>query len=305
MTRHLPPLNALRAFEAAARHLSFAKAAEELAVTPAAVSHQIRQLEEWIGLGLFVRLTRKVALTEAGRSSLPHLTQAFDQMEEAMTRLRGRDRDRVLTLSVIPSFAGRWLVPNIEAFNKMYPDIDVRISANPAMVDFRSGDVDIGIRFGAGNYPGLKVDTLFIEQYAPLCSPDLLKGPHPLNSPADLVHHTLLHHDSEYVDEPAPDWRMWLKFEGIDEIDTDRGPRFSFADHAIQAAIGGQGVLLGRLTLAQADIDAGRLVRPFGSAIPSKLGYFLVRPKDRKDRMRVTAFREWILLEMKSRYEKT
>lgn len=296
MSRHLPPLNAVRAFEAAARHLSFAKAADELAVTPAAISHQIRLLEEWLGVKLFVRMTRKVALTQSGRSCLPSLTQAFDQIDEAMARIgRGGDQDRVLTLSVVPSFAAKWLVPNIESFNREHPDIDVRISANPEIVDFRSGDVDIAIRCGTGHYPGLEIDTLFMEEYAPLCSPDLLNGPHELRSPSDLEYQTLLHHESDYVEEPAPDWRMWLKLEGVEEVYTNRGPRFSCTDHALQAAIEGQGVLLGRLSLAQADIEAGRLVRPFGTAIPSKIGYFLVRPRGRTDRQRVSAFREWIL----------
>lgn len=301
MIRRLPPLNALRAFEASARHLSFARAADELGVTASAISHQIKQLEEILGTALFVRMTRKIALTEAGRTGLPLLTDAFDQMAEAVARLGGQNKSRVLTVSVVPSFAAKWLVPNIEAFSKIHPDIDVRISANPNLVDFRTDDVDIAIRFGAGNYPGLKIDTLFMEQYAPLCSPDLLTGPHALRSPADLAHHTLLHDDSAHLNEPGPDWRMWLKLAELGEIDADRGLRFSFADHALQAAINGQGVLLGRLSLAQADIEAARLVRPFSRALPTKLGYFLVRPRYRTDREKVTAFRDWILKEINHR----
>jgi LysR family glycine cleavage system transcriptional activator len=297
MNRRLPPLNALRAFEASARHLSFARAADELGVTASAISHQVKQLEEILGTALFVRMTRKIALTEPARSCLPLLTEAFDQMAEAVARFGGENRSRVLTVSVGPSFAAKWLVPNIESFSKKHPDIDVRISANHDLVDFRSDDVDIAIRFGAGNYPGLKIETLFMEQYAPLCSPELLTGPHALRDPADLVHHVLLHDDSAHLDGPGPDWRMWLKLMDIDKIASDRGPRFSYGDHALQAAIEGQGVLLGRLCLAQADIEAGRLVSPFSKSLPANLGYFLVRPKGRRDRNIVAAFRDWILKE--------
>ncbi len=299
MTRRLPPLNALRAFEASARHLSFARAADELGVTASAVSHQIKQLEEILGTALFVRMTRQIALTEAGRTGLPFLTQAFESMAEAVARLGGQKKSRVLTVSVVPSFASKWLVPNIEDFRKLYPDIDVRISANHDLVDFRTDDVDVGIRYGAGAYPGMNLDTLFMEQYAPLCSPDLLSGPHALLNPADLVHHTFLHDDSAHLNEPGPDWRMWLKLSGLGEIDADRGPHFSFGDHALQAAIEGQGVLLGRLRLARADIEAGRLVRPFCESIPANLGYFLVRPKGRTESEKVSAFRDWLLKKIK------
>ncbi len=305
MARHLPPLNALRAFEASARHLSLAKAADELGVTASAISHQIKLLEEITGTNLFVRMTRKIALTEAGRNCLPVLTNAFDQMEEAVSRLGGRNKSRVLIVSVVPSFAAKWLVPNIESFSKQHPDIDIRISANQNLVDFRFDDVDVGIRFGDGNYPGLKVDTLFMEQYAPLCSPDLVSGSKALRNPGDLRDHVLLHDDSAHWDEPGPDWRMWLKLMGLENIDTDRGPHFSFADHAIQAAIQGQGVLLGRLSLAQGDIEAGRLVSPFCESLPSELGYFLVRPKNRADSKMSAAFRDWLLAEIQHRNTRT
>jgi LysR family transcriptional regulator, glycine cleavage system transcriptional activator len=297
MSRRLPPINALRAFEASARHLSFARAADELGVTPPAISHQVRQLEEYLGMQLFRRLTRRVVLTEAGQLALPGLTQGFDLLAEAVESLRAPDQCAgPLTVSCAPSFAAKWLVPRSESFRSACPDIDLRISANLNLADFRNEDVDVAIRFGRGDYPGLKVDNLRAEIIAPLCSPRLLEGPHPLRSPADLAHHTLLHDDSvSSAVGPAPDWRMWLKLAGHEEIDSSRGPRFSYADHALQAAADGQGVLLGRLSLADDDLNSGRLVRLFGREIPTEFGYFLVRPDRGVDPPRVAAFRDWIL----------
>ncbi|MEC9369503.1 MAG: transcriptional regulator GcvA [Pseudomonadota bacterium] len=297
MSRRLPPLNALRAFEAAGRHLSFAKAADELAVTPPAVSHQVKQLEDWLGIALFRRMTRKVALTEEGRAALPLLSDAFDRLSDAVERVRAREETGALTVSVAPSFAARWLVPRVERFREAHPDIDLRISANIDIVDFRAGDVDVAIRFGRGGYARLKVDKLLSEAIAPLCSPRLLQGKHPLRSPGDLVHHTLLHDDSLVPGSAIPDWRMWLRINGFEKIDASRGPRFSYSDHALQAAVDGHGVLLGRLALAQTDLNAGRLIRPFGREIPTEFGYYLVRPDAGPDRPRVAAFRDWILAE--------
>lgn len=298
MARRLPPLNALRAFEAAARHLSFADAADELAVTPPAVSHQVKQLEDWLGVPLFRRLTRKVVLTEEAKQALPLLSDGFDRLAEAVARLRAQEDTGALTVSVAPSFAARWLVPRVERFQAANPGIDLRISANIATVDFRADDVDVGIRFGRGRYPGLRVDKLMSEAIAPICSPRLLEGEHPLRSPDDLRFHTLLHDDSAVPGSPMPDWRMWLRINGFGHIDSSRGPRFSYADHALQAATDGHGVLLGRLALAQRDIAAGRLVRPFGRELPTEFGYYLVRPDNGPDRPKVAAFRDWVLAEV-------
>ncbi len=298
MSRRLPPLNALRAFEASARNLSFARAADELGVTPPAVSHQIKQLEDYLGTVLFRRLTRQVRLTEAGQLLLPKLTEGFDTVAAAVFELRSREESGPLTVSVAPSFAAKWLVPKSERFRSAHPDIDLRISANIAMVDFHRDEVDLAIRFGRGDYPGLKVDELFSDSMTPLCSPRLLDGPNPLRDPADLAHHTLLHDDSINPIGPAPDWRMWLRLADLEHIDFERGPRFSYADHALQAAVDGHGVVLGRLSIAGADLEAGSLVRPFGRELPTEFGYFLVRPVTEPEPPRVAAFRNWILQEV-------
>lgn len=300
MPRRLPPLNALRAFEASARHLSFARAADELGVTPPAISHQVRQLEDYLGAPLFRRLTRRVLLTRSGQAALPKLTEGFDLLAEAVESLRAQERCAgPLTVSCAPSFAAKWLVQRSESFRAACPDIDLRISANIQLVDFRSEEVDVAIRFGRGGYPDMKVDKLRAEVIAPLCSPRLMQGPHPPRAPADLAHHTLLHDDSVSATiGPAPDWRMWLRLAGCAEVDASRGPRFSYADHALQAAAEGQGVLLGRLSLAGDDLKTGRLVRLFGREIPTGFGYYLVRPDRGADPPRVSAFRDWILAEI-------
>ncbi len=297
MARRLPPLNALRAFEASGRHLSFAKAADELGVTPPAISHQVRQLEDHLGVPLFRRMTRQVALTDAGRAALEPMTEAFDRLAEAVALLEERDDSGVLTVSVAPSFAALWLVPRVEQFTAKHPDIDLRIAANMALSDFADDGVDAAIRYGRGNYPGLSVVQLSQESIAPMCSPDLLKGPHPLNGPQDLAHHTLLHDDSTVSLGQSPDWRLWLRLAGHADIDASRGPRFSFPDHALQAAVRGQGVILGRLSLAGDDLAAGRLVRPFGDALPTEFGYYLVHPDAKPLPPKVAAFRAWVLSE--------
>jgi LysR family transcriptional regulator, glycine cleavage system transcriptional activator len=295
MVRKLPPLSALRAFEAAARHLSFTRAADELGVTPAAISHQVRNLEEQLGIPLFQRLTRAVRLTDAGQAFQPLLSDGFERLAAAVAVLQATERAGILTVSVAPSFAGKWLVPRIERFAALHPEIDLRISASMALVDFRSDQVDVAIRFGQGRYPGLKVDKLFSESVTPLCSPAFTQGPHPLRTPEDLRHHTLLHDDSAYAVGPTPDWRMWLKLAGHEDVDARRGLRFSHAEHALQAACDGLGVVLGRQSLAAGDIAAGRLVRPFHLVLPIDFGYFLVRPEAGEERPKVAAFREWIL----------
>ncbi|WP_119460322.1 transcriptional regulator GcvA [Rhodospirillaceae bacterium SYSU D60014] len=298
MSRRLPPLNALRAFEAAARHLSFAKAAAELHVTPAAISHQIKALEAHLGLPLFRRLNRAVLLTDAGQRCLSGVREGFDRLAEAMERVRAEGASGPLTVTVSPSFAGKWLVPRLDRFRQAHPDIDVRIDASSECADFTRDDVDIGIRFGTGRYPGLRVDHLMDDRVVPACSPRLVDGPHPLRTPDDLRWHTLLHVDHATRDETWPDWRMWLLAAGVRDVDSNRGPKFSQASMAIQTAIEGHGVVLAEQILLADDLAAGRLVKPFDLSLSPGFAHYVVCLETAADRPKIAAFRDWLFAEV-------
>jgi len=291
MSRGLPPLRALRAFEAAARHLSFTKAGAERFVTQAAVSHQIRALEEDLGVRLFRRMNRRLMLTEEGQRYLPAVSRAFDLLREATTALRAHDIPGPLTVSVLPSFAARWLVPRLGRFFARHPDIDLRIDPSVAICDFAQGDVDVGIRYGRGDYPGLRADRLLDEDIFPVCSPLLKAGPPGLHRPEDLRHHTLLHDDSH------ADWRTWLLAAGVDGVDPERGTIFTDSSMLIQAAIAGQGVALARGVLVADALAAGRLVRPFRLSLPAEFAYYFVYPERVAAHPKVRAFRDWLLEE--------
>lgn len=291
MARFLPPLNALRAFDAAARHLSFTKAAAELNVTQAAVSHQIKALEERLGMALFKRMNRALLLTDAGQAYLPAVREAFDGLARATDRLMRRDRQGALTVSVLPAFAAKWLVPRLGRFRAQHPEIDVRMTTDLQMVDFARDDVDMGIRYGQGEYPGLDSVRLLTEDVFPVCSPALLKGRHPLLKPEDLRHHTLLHDDFRV------DWRLWLLAAGVKDVDPDRGPAFTDSSMVVQAAVEGQGVALARSVLADADLRAGRLVKPFDVSVPARWAYYAVCPLATRDNPRIKLFRDWLLSE--------
>ena len=297
MARDLPPLNSLRAFEAAGRHLSVTRAARELHVTPAAVSHQVRGLEDYLGLKLFRRSGNSLLLTDAGQACLPGLGEGFDRLMEAIERLKEHDARGPLHVSVAPAFASKWLVPRLERFDTAHPDIDVRISASLELVDFDRQGFDAAIRLGRGSYPGLDVHELFAESVVPMCDPRLTEGPHPLRTPDDLRNHVLLHDDSLRFERAAPDWPMWLEAAGVRGVDTSRGPHFSHPDHAMQAAMDGAGVVLGWRTLASADLAAGRLTIPFELTLAMELSFFFVCPKAAADRPKIVAFREWLLEE--------
>ena len=294
MARRIPPLTALRAFEAAGRHLSFTKAADELHVTQAAVSHQVKSLEEYLGLRLFRRLNRTLLLTDAGQLYLPPLTDAFECIDRATHRLRRQLGRARLTVSVLPSFAAGWLVPRLGRFRQRCPDVDLRIDPTEALTDFRRGDVDLGIRYGRGRYPGLRADWLMREEFYPVCSPRLLEGPVPLRDPADLAHHTLLH------DEATVDWRTWLLAAGVEGVDAERGITVTDSSMLLRAAIAGQGVALARSVLADDEIASGRLVRPFDVDVPAEFAYYLAYPEESADQPNVAAFREWILEEARA-----
>ena len=290
MKRSLPPLNGLRAFEAAARHMSFTDAAEDLSVTQAAISHQVRGLEQRLGLKLFVRRNRSLLLSEAGQAYLPSVRAAFDQLNEATEKLLQKDKGGNLTVTTTSSFAVKWLVPRLGGFQRSHPEIDVRISTGTSLVDFSREDVDIGIRYGRGQWPNLMAERLVSEDVMPVCAPSLLKGPNGLKKPADLRRFTLLH-----IGSFPDDWQVWLTAAGVKGVDSSRGVSFDFALAAYQAAMDGLGVALGRNPLVEPDLKAGRLVVPFEFKRSSDFAYYLVYPPEAIRRRKIKAFRDWIV----------
>jgi LysR family glycine cleavage system transcriptional activator len=291
--RRLPPLNALRAFEAAARHLNFSRAADELSVTPGAVSQQIQNLEDYVGAALFKRTPKGLLLTDAAQTALPALREAFDRLAEAASLLTAAVDGRRLTLTAPPSFAAKWLVPRLGAFEQLHPQVDVWLSAGIELVDLAAGEVDVAVRYGSGRYPGLEVRRLITETVIPVISPELLKET-PLDSPVDLKNHVLLHDGSPDLDDSCPDWSMWLAARGLRGVDGMRGPRFNQSSLVIEAAANGRGVALAKRTLAQADLDAGRLVAPLQIATAVDFAYYLVHPKAKGRLPQVKAFISWI-----------
>ena len=297
--RRLPPLNALRAFEAAARHLNFSRAADELSVTPGAVSQQIQNLEDYVGAALFKRTPRGLLLTDSAQMALPALREAFDRLAEAAALLTAAVDGRRLTLTAAPSFAAKWLVPRLGNFEAAYPQVDVWLSADMDLVDFGTGDIDLAIRYGAGPYPGLEAIRLMSETVVPVISPELAAA-NPINEPADLARHILLHDGSPDADDSCPDWSMWLAARGVKGFDANRGPRFNQSSLVIEAAVGGRGVALAKRTLAQDDLDAGRLIVPMPIATSVDFAYFLVHPKAKGRLPQVKAFVSWLTAEAAS-----
>ena len=294
--RRLPPLNALRAFEAAARHLNFSRAADELSVTPGAVSQQIQNLEDYIGAALFKRTPRGLLLTDAAQTALPALREAFDRLAEAASLLTAAVDGRRLTLTAPPSFAAKWLVPRLGRFEQAHPQVDVWLSADMDLVDFAGGDIDLAVRYGAGAYPGLETQRLMQETVIPVTSPETVAA-NPLNAPSDLARHVLLHDGSPDADESCPDWQMWLAARGIKGVDGSRGPRFNQSSLVIEAAMAGRGVALAKRALAQDDLDAGRLVAPMAISTNVDFAYYVVHPKAKARLPQVKAFVTWIVAE--------
>jgi len=299
MPRRMYPLNALRAFEASARQLSFVRASEELSVTPAAVSHQVKGLEEYLGLPLFRRLPRGLLLTESGQLLLSELSDVFLRLDSAMERVIESDSRGTITLSVAPTFAVMWLIPRLQKFYTLNPDIDVRISTSLGLVDFQRDDYDAAIRLGSGEWFGLEAIKLFDESVTPMCSPRLLEGPDPLMTPDDLSKHVLLHNHSMDYDSDAPTWQSWLEAAGASGVDASRGTHFSLPDHGLQASIDGAGVVLGWRFLAAKDIEAGRVVEPFDLALPLGSSFYLVYPEAHSLRPNIAAFRNWLVQEVR------
>lgn len=286
--RRLPSLKALRAFEAAARHGSFSRAAAELSVTHAAISHQIRALEEDLGAQLFHRTGRHVELTERGEKLLPALTAAFDQMSEAWSQAGAKDSS-ALTVSVEPSFAARWLVLRLGKFNRAHPEIELRLLPSAEVVDFSREDVDIGVRYGLGGWSDVVSEKLFEATVYPVCAPVLLDPRKPIRKPEDLKSYPLLH------EETMQHWLNWLEQAGVKSPRwAAKGPLFIEASLALQAASSGQGVALANDTLAMADLAEGRLVRLFDIEMPDEEGYWLVYPEGSRKKPKVDAFRRWI-----------
>ncbi|MEM8635578.1 MAG: transcriptional regulator GcvA [Pseudomonadota bacterium] len=294
----LPPLNALRAFEAAARRLSFTKAAEELNVTPGAISQQIRQLEDYAGAPLFKRTGRSVLLTDSAQATLPLVREAFDQIAEAGRVMQAPARRGRVMVSSAPSFAAKWLAPRLENFHRGHEGIEAWVSADMGLTDFNTADADIAIRYGRGQYDGLKSEQLLDEAVLPVCSPALLEGADGIRKPADLANHTLLHDESAENDPSCPDWASWLAARNVLGVQSRRGPRFNQAVLVIEAAISGQGVALAKRAVAATDLAAGRLVAPFadGSTL-IEFGYWLVWPKGRHLSTDVRAFIKWLKAE--------
>ena len=292
MRRPLPPMNSLKSFDAAARYLSFSKAAEELHLTHGAVSRAVRQLENYLGIELFKRATRSVSLTTDGAVYAAGIRDVLDRLAAVTAEVKEGRSGGTLTVSTLDSFAAKWLVPRLFRFRRAHADIDVRLLTTQRLVDFTTEDVDIAIRMGRGHWPGLHADLLMKEDLSPVCSPRLLEGPHPLRSLADLKYHTLIHDDFPI------DWTMWLKAAGVEGIDSQRGPVFNSSGHALQAAIQGEGVVLGSSILADDDIAAGRLVRPFAFSLPADLAYYVVCPPKSLQKPKVKAFREWLVAEV-------
>jgi LysR family transcriptional regulator, glycine cleavage system transcriptional activator len=294
MNSHLPPLSALRAFEAAARHVSFSKAADELNVTPAAVSHQIHALEQDLGVRLFHRLNRSIELTASAQMLLPGLTEAFAGIQSSVRRLRAHNDTGTLTVTASPSFAAKWLVLRLHRFQDLCPQIDVRISATDELVELTKGDFDVAVRYGTGRYPGLDVELLFTNEVFPACSPQLLTAGPPLRTPDDLSLHNLIHDQAIERDPLVPTWPMWLKAAGVKNIPAAGGLRFNNIHLALDAAIAGHGVVLAYSTIAAADLAAGRLVRLFSLALPDQFAYYIVTAPGALERPKVTAFRNWL-----------
>jgi LysR family transcriptional regulator, glycine cleavage system transcriptional activator len=287
----LPSLNGLRAFEAAARLLSFTQAAAELNVTQTAISHQIRRLEDQLGIKLFLRHGRSLTLTQEAQDYLPAVRSAFEDLRRATARLHRSGRERRLTVSTTASLATKWLVSRVAAFQDANPGMEIRITTSTGLVDFRREEVDLAVRYGRGHWPGLRADWLMAERLFPVCSPGLLRGSEPLRLPADLARHTLLH-TTVYRD----DWGLWLIAAGLPlSIAARRGLTFDLGFMAIQAAVEGLGVALGRLHLVEADIAAGRLVAPFDTVLPQDAGYYVVVPEATAGLADIALFRDWLI----------
>jgi LysR family glycine cleavage system transcriptional activator len=316
----LPPLNALRVFEAAARHLSFKEAASELSITQAAVSHQIKSLEDYLGVQLFRRAGRGVQLTEAARACLPRLREGFDSLAAAVEMIHERADETDLEITAPPVFTARWLMPRLADFSRKEPKIDVRVVASSKMVDagaldsaalvgnldLRSDTSGVEIHLGAGDYPGYRADRLFGVSTVVVANPELVKGSPPIRAPADLAHHTLLHDDAMNLVAHGHAWQKWLEVAGVgDKVDGTRGPHFSSNILSLEAASQKLGVALALRPLVDADVASGRLCAPFEIELKPRSAYYLVCPEVIAERPAVVAFRRWLLQKAEEKQERS
>lgn len=309
----LPSLLSLRVFEAAARHLSFKQAASELHVTPAAVSHQVKSLEAYLGTPLFRRLTRALELTEVGRSMLPRVQTGLGNLADAVALARSAAGQRSLRVQVPPSFATRWLIHRLQDFNRRHPALQLSVGTALTTVDstgghtraddlapLLEGELDLQIRFGHGDYPGLCCEKVFPVTYVAVCHPALLAGEHPLRTPADLRFHTLIHDDTARDRTEPANWPQWLAALQIEGVDASRGPRFSNSGLALEAAIDGMGVAISVAELLGRDFHAGRLVKLFDRGVDSRSAYYLVAPATSSRRAEIEIFRDWLASQAQS-----
>ncbi|MER8748131.1 transcriptional regulator GcvA [Mesorhizobium sp. M1050] len=301
MTRLLPGTRALRTLEAAARHLNFTRAADELGLTPAAVSHQIKEIEDQLGLVLFTRTSRTIRLTEAGAVLFEASTDALDLLGRAVSRAHKLTRGTaLLKVTLDAQFASKWLMRRVDDFRKLQPHIELRFDIAYELRDFELDDIDVGIRFGAGKYPGLRAHRLFDNILIPVCSPSLLTSGPPLREPRDLFNHTLAHIEWSRQGVTWPNWRMWMAAAGVNDFDDSRTVVFKNSTDAVQAALDGNAVALADFAMVANDLSQGRLVQPFelGLRVAPEFAYFLVYPESTADDPRIVAFRDWILEEV-------
>jgi LysR family glycine cleavage system transcriptional activator len=301
MARLLPGTRALRTLEAAARHLNFTRAADELGLTPAAVSHQIKEIEDQLGIVLFTRTSRTIRLTEAGAVLFEASTDALDLLGRAVSRAQKMTRGTaLLKVTLDAQFATKWLMRRVDDFRKQHPAIELRFDISYEVRDFDRDDVDIGIRFGTGKYPGLCADRLFENVIIPVCSPALLRAGPPLKEPRDLFHHTLAHIEWSRQGVTWPNWGMWMAAAGVDDFDDSRTIVFGNSTDVVQAALDGNAVALADFAMVANDLSEGRLIRPFalGIKVAPEFAYFLVYPETAANDPRIMAFRDWLLDEV-------
>jgi len=299
MIELFPGLRSLRAFDAAAERLSFTRAADDLAVTPAAISHQIKELESQLGVSLFTRTSRSMRLTREGEVLHAAAHESLEVLSRALMRIKRLENRMQIRVSASPSLAAKWLVPRLDRFLSLQPGADVRVDVSHSVVDFDREDIDIAIRFGEGRYPGLRADMLFQDNVFPVCSPKIITKDKPLKTPKDLLKHTLIHLDWEAQGSPWPNWKMWMKASGINDFDDRAGLHFGQTSFAVQAALDGMGVALGDSNLVADDLAAGRLVKPFELSLraPKQFAYYVITRLDTADAPMVDAFRDWCMAE--------